>query len=67
VGVSFSTHTESTSMLLPTIGIAFASLALLKLGALAVMVNVLSGIVTVLLLVILGLAALLGWKHFKKQ
>ena len=54
-------------MLLPTIGIAFASLALLKLGALAVMVNVLSGIVTVLLLVILGLAALLGWKHFKKQ
>lgn len=54
-------------MLLPTIGITFASLALLKLGALAVMVNVLSGVVTVLLLVILGLVALLGWKHFKKQ
>lgn len=67
MGVSFPLTQKAHKMLLPTIGIAFASLALLKLGALAVMVNVLSGIVTVLLLVILGLAALLGWKHFKKQ
>jgi hypothetical protein len=51
---------------LPFLGVTFASLGLLKLGALSVMVSVLSGVIGALMLVILGLAALLGWKHIKK-
>jgi hypothetical protein len=51
---------------LPFLGVTFAALGLLKLGALTVMVSVLSGVIGVLMLVILGLAALLGWRHIKK-
>jgi len=51
---------------LPFLGITFAALGLVKLGALSVMVNVLSSVIGVLLLVIVGLAALLGLRHIKK-
>jgi hypothetical protein len=52
---------------LPFLGITFGSLALLKLGALSVLVGVLQSVIAVLLLIIVGLTALLAMRHVKKQ
>ena len=52
---------------LPFLGITFGSLALLKLGALSVMVGVLQSVIAVLLFVIVGLIALLALRYVKKQ
>ena len=51
---------------LPFLGISFAALGLVKLGALSVMVQIMSSVIGVLLMIIVGLAALLGLKHIKK-
>jgi hypothetical protein len=56
---------ERKSMLLPILGITFASLALIKLGALTVWVAILALALKLSIAVILLLAGLLGWKHFK--
>ncbi len=51
--------------LLPILGITFASLVLLKLGALAVWASILALTLKLSIAVILLLVGLLGWKHFK--
>ncbi len=51
-------------MFLPILGITFASLALLKLGALAVWVTILALALKLSIAVIVLLGGLLGWKHF---
>ncbi|MBK6593284.1 MAG: hypothetical protein IPG23_11355 [Burkholderiales bacterium] len=51
---------------LPFLGASIAAVGLLKLGALAVMVKFLTAVIAALLFVVLGLAALLGWKHINK-
>jgi hypothetical protein len=51
---------------LPFLGVTFAALGLVKLGALSVMVNVLSGVIGVMLNVIFGLVALLALPNLKK-
>jgi hypothetical protein len=66
LGVPFSTNLKANMPFIPFLGVTFAALGLLKLGALSVMVSVLSGVIGLLVLVILGLAALLGWRHIKK-
>ena len=48
------------------LGVTFAALGLLKLGALTVMVTVLSNVIGVLVLVILGLVLLLALWYFTK-
>lgn len=54
-------------MFLPILGIAFASLALMKLGALAVWVAVLALALKLSIAVIFLLAGLLAWKHIRKS
>lgn len=49
------------------LGITFAAMGLVKLGALSVMVQVLSSVIGVLLIVIVGLIALISLRHVKKQ
>jgi purine-cytosine permease-like protein len=68
-GCSFSNQPESNHHMpfLPFLGITFGSLALLKLGALSVMVGVLQSVIAVLLFVIVGLIALLALRYVKKQ
>jgi hypothetical protein len=51
--------------LLPILGITFASLVLLKLGALAAWVSILSLALKLSIVVIFLLGGLLGWKHIK--
>jgi hypothetical protein len=51
---------------LPFLGITFAAMGLVKLGALSVMVNVLSSVIGVLRIVIVGLVALLALRYVKK-
>ena len=68
-GCSFSNLPESNHHMpfLPFLGITFGSLALLKLGALSVLIGVLQSVIAVLLLIIAGLTALLALQHVKKQ
>ena len=51
---------------LPFLGITFAALGLVKLGALSVLVGVLQSVIAVLLIVIVGLIALLVLRYLKK-
>jgi len=53
-------------MFLPVLGIAFASLAMMKLGALAVWVAVLALALKLSIAVTFLLAGLLAWKHIRK-
>lgn len=53
-------------MFLPIIGVTFASLMMLKLGALAVWVGVLALALKFSIAIIVLLAGLLGWQHIKK-
>lgn len=53
-------------MFLPILGVTIASLALIKLGALAVWVAVLGLALKLSLAVIFLLAGLLCWKHISK-
>ena len=61
-----TTNLKANMPFIPFLGVTFAALGLLKLGALTVMVSVLSGVIGVLMLVILGLALLLALRYFKK-
>lgn len=54
-------------MFLPILGIAFASLALVKLGALTVLVSVLALALKLSIAVIFLLAGLLAWTHIRKS
>jgi hypothetical protein len=68
VGVSFSINLKGNLHMpfLPFLGITFGSLALLKLGALSVLVGVLQSVIGLLLIVIVGLIALLALRYVKK-
>lgn len=63
---TIATESESYMPFLPFLGASIAAVGLLKLGALAVMVKFLTAVIAALLFVVLGLAALLGWKHINK-
>jgi hypothetical protein len=54
-------------MFLPILGVSIVSLGLLKLGSLVVWVVVLAMALKVSIALIVLLAGLLGWSHFKKR
>ncbi len=68
VHLHFSIQPESDLHMpfLPFLGITLGSLALLKLGALSVLIGVLQSVIAVLLFVIVGLIALLALRYLKR-
>ncbi len=53
-------------MFLPLLAASIAAIGLIKLGALSVIVNVLSTAIGVLLIVIVGLVAVIVFRYIKK-
>lgn len=53
-------------MFLPFLGVLLTAIGLLKLGAMSVMVNVLSTAIAVLLIVIVGLVVVIAFRYIKK-
>jgi hypothetical protein len=51
---------------LPFLGITFAAMGLVKLGALSVLLSVLQSVIAALLIVIVGLIALIAMRYVKK-
>ena len=54
-------------MFLPFLATSLAAVGLIKLGALGVMINVLSTAIGVLLIVIVGLVAVIAFRYIKKS
>ena len=67
-GCFFFNQTESDHHMpfLSFLGIVFASMGLIKLGAMSVMVGVLSSAIGVLLLIVVGLVLLIALRYIKK-